>query len=58
MWDAQGRGPYKAFRAQVGNDPKDETKDTTVLIVYNNTENVRRDNATFSIDLEEVITAK
>jgi hypothetical protein len=49
---------YRAFRGTLGNDPKDETKDAAILVIYNNTKNVRRDNATFNIDSEEAITAK
>jgi hypothetical protein len=34
---------YKAFRAYRGNDPKDESKDSAVLVVYNNTEDVQKE---------------
>jgi len=49
---------YEAFRATVQNDPKDESKDSPILVVYNNVKNVRRENAVFSIDSEEAITRK
>jgi len=49
---------YRAFRGTLGNDPKDETKDAAILVIYNKTKNARRDNATFNIDSEEAITAK
>jgi hypothetical protein len=49
---------YKAFRATIQNDPKDESQDSAVLIVYNNVPNPRRENAIFSIDSEESIAQK
>jgi hypothetical protein len=49
---------YKAIRATVQNDPKDEGKDSTILVIYNNVKNVRRDNAVFDVDSEEAITQK
>jgi hypothetical protein len=48
---------YKALRATLGKDPKDESKDAAILVIYNNTKNVRRDNAIFNIDSEEAMTA-
>jgi hypothetical protein len=49
---------YKAVRATIQNDPKNENKDAVILIVYDNVENVRRDNSIFSIDSEEAIQRK
>lgn len=49
---------YQALKAVAEQDPADETKDYTILVVYNNLKNARRDNAVFSIDSEEVITKK
>ena len=49
---------YRAMRAVVQNDPTDETKDSPILVVYDNVKNARRDNAVFSIDLEEAIARK
>jgi hypothetical protein len=49
---------YKAFRAVAEQDPVDETKDSTILVVYDNVKNARRDNAVFSIDWEEAIPRK
>lgn len=49
---------YKGFRATEQKDPKDETKDSTILVIYNNVKNTRRDNAVFTIDSEESITRK
>jgi hypothetical protein len=46
---------YKALRVVAENDPVDETKDVTMLVVYNNAHNSRRDNAVFSVDSEEAI---
>jgi hypothetical protein len=46
---------YKAVRAMIQNNPKDETKDSAILVIYNNVENSRRDNAVFAIQSEEVI---
>ena len=43
---------YKAFRA-VEKDPADETKVSTILVIYDNVKNPRRDNAVFNIDSEE-----
>jgi hypothetical protein len=49
---------YRAFRGTMENDPKDETKDAASLVVYNNVKNPRRENAVFTIDLEESIRRK
>jgi hypothetical protein len=46
---------YKALRAVAETDPADETKDVTILVVYDNVKNACRDNAVFSIDSEESI---
>jgi hypothetical protein len=32
-------------------------KDAAILVIYNNTKDVRRDNAIFNIDSEEAMTA-
>lgn len=47
---------YKAFRAVAQGSAGDETKDFAILIVYNNSKNVRRDNSVFQIDSEEAMT--
>jgi hypothetical protein len=44
---------YNAFRAEVEMDPKDQSKDAAILVIYNNTSNVRRENAVYNIDSEE-----
>jgi hypothetical protein len=49
---------YKAVRAEIQNDPKDRTKDSAILLVYNNVENPFTDKAVFDIDYEEAITRK
>jgi hypothetical protein len=49
---------YRGFRAMAQKDPKDETKDSTILVIYNNVKNACRDNAVFTIDSEEGITRK
>jgi hypothetical protein len=49
---------YKAFRAVAQRNSADETKDQTILAVYDNVKNVRRDNSVFHIDSEESITTK
>jgi hypothetical protein len=49
---------YKGYRATAQKDPKDETKDSTILVIYNNVKNARRDNAVFTINSEEAITRK
>jgi hypothetical protein len=49
---------YTAFRGVVQEDPADETKDSAILVVYDNVKNSRRDNAVFSIDSEEAKAAK
>lgn len=49
---------YKAFRGVAEEDPADETKDSTILVVYDNVKNARRDNAVFSIDSEEALARK
>jgi hypothetical protein len=49
---------YTAFRGTVGSDPPDHTKDTAILVVYDNVKNGPRNNAGFQIDLEETIARK
>jgi hypothetical protein len=49
---------YKAFRATVPKDPKDETTDSLILAVYNNVKNVRRDSSVFEVDSEEAVARK
>jgi len=49
---------YKAYRATAANDPKNESKDTTVLIVLNNVGNKRRANAVFDIASEQILNSK
>jgi hypothetical protein len=49
---------YKAVRAEIQNDPKDRTKDSAILLVYNNEENPFMDKAVFDIEYEEAITRK
>jgi hypothetical protein len=49
---------YKPLRATIENEPKDETKDVPTLIIYNNVENPRRQNAVFTIDSEEALYDK
>jgi len=49
---------YKAFRAISSNDPKDETKDSPILVIYNNVKNGRRENSVFAIESEEAIIRK
>jgi hypothetical protein len=49
---------YKALRGVAEEDPADETKDSPILVVYDNVKNSRRDNAVFSIDSEEAKAAK
>ncbi len=49
---------YEAFRAITRTDPKDETKDSTSLVIANNVKNSRRPNAVFAIDSEESIPQK
>jgi hypothetical protein len=39
-------------------DSADETKDQTILVIYDNVKNVRRDNGGFNIDSEEAIAQK
>ena len=46
---------YEAFRANTTTDPKDETKDSSSLVIANNVKNSRRPNAVFTIDSEESI---
>lgn len=49
---------YKALRGISGNDPKDETKDTAILVVINRVENKRRSNAVFDIVSERMLELK
>lgn len=49
---------YEAFRAITRTDPKDETKDSSSLVIVNNVKNSRRPNAVFAIDSEESIPQK
>ena len=49
---------YEAFRAITTTDPKDETKDSSSLVISNNVKNNRRPNAVFAIDSEESIPQK
>jgi hypothetical protein len=49
---------YEVFRAITRTDPKDETKDSSSLVVTNNVKNSRRPNAVFAIDSEESIPQK
>lgn len=49
---------YKAFRAVAEKDAADETKDQTILVIYDNVKNVRRDNSVYNIDFEEAIARK
>ena len=49
---------YEAFRAMTKVNPKDETKDTSSLVITNNVKNGRRPNAVFAIDSEESIPQK
>lgn len=49
---------YKAERGVAQRDSADETKDQTILVIYNNVKNVRRDNGVFNIDSEEAIARK
>ena len=49
---------YKAFRGVLQEDQTDETKDSAILIVFDNVQNSRRDNAVFGIDSEEAKAAK
>jgi hypothetical protein len=44
---------YEAFRGITTTDPKDETKDSSSLVIANNVKNSRRPNAVFAIDSEE-----
>jgi hypothetical protein len=46
---------YEAFRGERGNDPKDDNKDSAILVIYNNVKNPRRQNAVFDIDSEEAV---
>ena len=41
---------YKAERGVAQRESADETKDQTILVIYNNVKNVRRDNGVFNID--------
>jgi hypothetical protein len=49
---------YKPFRAIATTDPKDETKDSSSLVIANNVKNSRRPRAVFAIDSEESIPQK
>ena len=49
---------YAALRAVTTTDPKDETKDSSSLVIANNVKNSRRPNAVFAIDSEESIPQK
>jgi len=49
---------YKAIRGVAVRDSADETKDQTILVIYDNVKNVRRDNGGFNIDSEEAIAQK
>ncbi len=49
---------YEAFRAITRTDPKDETKDSSSLVIVNNVKNSRRPNAVFAIDSEESFPQK
>ena len=49
---------YEAFRAITRTDPKDETKDSSSLVIANNVKNSRKPNAVFAIDSEESIPQK
>ena len=49
---------YEAFRAITTTEPKDETKDSSSLVIANNVKNSRRPNAVFAIDSEESIPQK
>ncbi len=49
---------YTAFRGTVGSDPPDHTKDTAILVVYDNVRNGPRNSAGFQIDSEEAIAGK
>ena len=48
----------EAFRTITRTDPKDETKDSSTLVIANNVKNGRRPNAVFAIDSEESIPQK
>ena len=49
---------YEAFRTITRTDPKDETKDSSSLVIANNVKNSRRPNAVFAIVSEESIPQK
>jgi len=49
---------YEALRAISTTDPKDETKDSSSLVIVNNVKNSRRPNAVFAIESEESIPQK
>jgi hypothetical protein len=46
---------YEVLRAVAEKDSGDETKDVTILVIYNNVKNSRRDNSVFDVDSEEAI---
>jgi hypothetical protein len=49
---------YQAVKATAATDAADEIKDVSILIVYNNVRNPRRENAVFDIDSEETVEQK
>lgn len=49
---------YTAFRGTVGSDPPDHTKDTAILVIYDNEKDGPKNNAGFQIDSEEAIGRK
>jgi hypothetical protein len=46
---------YEAFRTIARTDPKDQTKDSSSLVIANNVKNSRRPNAVFAIVSEDSI---
>ena len=49
---------YKASRGVAQRDSADETKDQTILVIYNNVKNARGENGVFNIDSEEAVAQK
>jgi hypothetical protein len=49
---------YKASRGVAQRDSADETKDQTILVIYNNVKNAWRENGVFNIDSEEAVAQK
>jgi hypothetical protein len=49
---------YEAFRAMTKTNPKDETQNSSSLVIANNMKSSRRPNAVFAIDSEESIPQK